>query len=116
MLFFPLPSINIAAKPSPETPLVAGDFLAVGFVESTVMEQPDGGCHVTHTVAKTIQRSAGQNIQAHKRELHKLANSNGGSQAKAEGSFQLRALLRAHSLGELGEGGGGSPTKKSPPS
>lgn len=72
MLFFPLPSINIAAKPSPETPLVAGDFLAVGFIESTVMEQPDGGCHVTHTVAKTIQRTAGQNIQAHKRELHKL--------------------------------------------
>lgn len=66
MLFSPLPSINIAAKPSPEPPLV------VGFVESRLMEQPDGGCHVTHTVAKTIRRSAGQNIQAHKRELHNL--------------------------------------------
>lgn len=32
MLFFPLPSINIAAKPSPESPLVTGDFLDVGFV------------------------------------------------------------------------------------
>lgn len=72
MLFSPLPSINIAAKPSPVTPLVAGDFLAVGFVESRVTEQPDGGCRVTHAVAKTIQRSAGQNVQAHKRELHKL--------------------------------------------
>lgn len=51
MLSSPLTSINIAAKP---TPLVAGDFLAVGFVESRAMEQPDGGCHVTHTVAKTI--------------------------------------------------------------
>lgn len=72
MLFSPPPSINIAAKPSPETPLVAGDSLADEFVESKMTEQPDGGCHVTHTVAETIQRSAGQIIQAHKRELHKL--------------------------------------------
>lgn len=37
-----------------------------------MMERPDGGCHVTHTVAETIQRRAGQIIQAHKRQLHKL--------------------------------------------
>lgn len=64
-------SINVAAKPSPEA-LFRCDFLG-GFVELMTMERPDGGCHVTRTVAKTIHLSAGQKIRRDQSRVAQVA-------------------------------------------